>query len=79
MDPVVEETRFQPHHMIFYMNSNKVIHDLSSKNGVVFLIESESAKPIVHSKSIIMVILSRHHYVLRMMTLKIQMSMICVK
>ena len=29
--------------MIFYMNSNKVIHDLSSENGLISQIESESS------------------------------------
>ena len=35
MDPVNEETMFQPCHMIFYMNLNKVIHDLSIKNDLI--------------------------------------------
>ena len=35
MDPVNEETMFQPCHMILYMNLNKGIHDLSIKNDLI--------------------------------------------
>ena len=77
MDPGVEETRFQPIHMIFYMNLNKEIHDWSSKNRPIWQIESEFAKQIVNSKSITLLLL--HHYILCLMTLMIQVTMIGVK
>ena len=53
------------------------MHDWSSKNGPILQIESEFAKKIVNSKSITLLLL--HNYILCMMTLIIQVTMIRVK
>ena len=53
------------------------MHDWSSKNDPILQIESEFAKKIVNSKSITLLLL--HNYILGMMTLIIQVTMIRVK